>query len=125
MIRRPPRSTRSDSLLPCTTRCRSVLIKCLLGLLRPDAGSILVDGEEMVGANERVQERIRAKFGMLFQGGALFDSLPVWRNVTFGLTRGLYQSPARMRAIAEENLERVGLRSEEHTSELQSLMRIS
>lgn len=88
---------------------KSVLIKCLLGLLRPDAGSILVDGEEMVGAGERTQERIRAKFGMLFQGGALFDSLPVWRNVTFGLTRGLYQSPTRMRAIAEENLERVGL----------------
>ena len=88
---------------------KSVLIKCLLGLLHPDAGSILVDGEEMVGASERTRERIRAKFGMLFQGGALFDSLPVWRNVTFGLTRGLYQSPARMRAIAEENLERVGL----------------
>lgn len=88
---------------------KSVLIKCLLGLLRPDAGSILVDGEEMVGASERVQEQIRSKFGMLFQGGALFDSLPVWRNVTFGLTRGLYQSPGRMRAIAEENLERVGL----------------
>ena len=88
---------------------KSVLIKCLLGLLRPDAGSILVDGEEMVSAGERAQERIRAKFGMLFQGGALFDSLPVWRNVTFGLTRGLYQSPARMRAIAQENLERVGL----------------
>jgi phospholipid/cholesterol/gamma-HCH transport system ATP-binding protein len=88
---------------------KSVLIKCLLGLLHPDAGSILVDGEEMVGASERTQERIRAKFGMLFQGGALFDSLPVWRNVTFGLTRGLYQSPARMRAIAHENLERVGL----------------
>ena len=88
---------------------KSVLIKCLLGLLRPDAGSILVDGEEMVGAGERTQERIRGKFGMLFQGGALFDSLPVWRNVTFGLTRGRYQSPARMRAIAKENLERVGL----------------
>src|SRR3546814_21134806 len=53
--------------------------------------------------------RVRKKFGMLFQGGALFDSLPVWRNVTFGLTQGHFQNSARMRAIAEENLERVGL----------------
>src|SRR3546814_12596211 len=53
--------------------------------------------------------RVRKKFGMLFQGGALFDSLPVWRNVTFGLTQGRFQNSARMRAIAEENLERVGL----------------
>jgi phospholipid/cholesterol/gamma-HCH transport system ATP-binding protein len=88
---------------------KSVLIKCILGLMEPDRGSILVDGEELVGAGERKYARIRKKFGMLFQGGALFDSLPVWRNVTFGLTQGQFQSAAKMRAVAEENLERVGL----------------
>ncbi|SMF77330.1 ABC transporter ATP-binding protein [Allosphingosinicella indica] len=88
---------------------KSVLIKCILGLLTPDAGSIRIDGQEVVGASEREQERIRRKTGMLFQGGALFDSLPIWRNVTFGLTRGAYKNPAKMRDIAAENLERVGL----------------
>ena len=88
---------------------KSVMIKCILGLMHPDRGSILIDGEEMAGADERTAERIRGKFGMLFQGGALFDSLPVWRNVTFGLTRGRLAQRARMRAVAEENLERVGL----------------
>lgn len=88
---------------------KSVLIKCVLGLLQPDRGSILIDGEEMVGAGSRTVERLRGKFGMLFQGGALFDSLPVWRNVTFGLTQGRLIDPAQMRVLAEENLERVGL----------------
>lgn len=91
---------------------KSVMIKCILGLLDPDRGSILVDGVEVVGASERGRERIRRKFGMLFQGGALFDSLPVWRNVTFGLTRGQLVNQARMRAVAQENLERVGLRGD-------------
>lgn len=88
---------------------KSVMMKCILGLMRPDKGSILIDGEEVVGASEREQERTRRKFAMLFQGSALFDSLPVWRNVTFGLTQGHLVNQARMRAIAEENLERVGL----------------
>ena len=64
---------------------KSVLIKCVLGILEPDAGSIQVDGEELVGADGATRERARAKFGMLFQGGALFDSLPVWENVAFGM----------------------------------------
>ena len=88
---------------------KSVMLKCILGLVCPDSGSILVDGEEVVGASERDQARIRRKFGMLFQGSALFDSLPVWRNITFGLTRGRNRDAPKMRAIAEENLERVGL----------------
>jgi phospholipid/cholesterol/gamma-HCH transport system ATP-binding protein len=88
---------------------KSVMLKCILGLIRPDRGSIRVDGEEMVGLQGRELERVRAKFGMLFQGGALFDSLPVWRNVTFALTQGRMREPARMKKIAEENLERVGL----------------
>ncbi|AGH50949.1 MULTISPECIES: ABC transporter ATP-binding protein [Sphingomonadales] len=88
---------------------KSVTLKCILGLVRPDAGSIRIDGEEIVGLGERDLARVRAKFGMLFQGSALFDSLPVWRNVTFALTQGRARDTARMRAIAQENLERVGL----------------
>jgi phospholipid/cholesterol/gamma-HCH transport system ATP-binding protein len=88
---------------------KSVMLKCVLGLVRPDRGSIQVDGEEMLGLTGRELDRVRAKFGMLFQGGALFDSLPVWRNVTFALTQGRMIEPGRMKKIAEENLERVGL----------------
>ena len=88
---------------------KSVMLKCILGLARPDRGSIRIDGEEVIGASSRDMARMRAKFGMLFQGSALFDSLPIWRNVTFGLTQGRNRDAARMRKIAEENLERVGL----------------
>ena len=61
---------------------KSVLLKCILGLMKPDAGSIRLDGQELVGLSGRPLEQARARFGMLFQGGALFDSLTVWRNVT-------------------------------------------
>jgi len=88
---------------------KSVTLKCILGLITPDRGSIRVDGEEVVGLHGAALDRMRAKFGMLFQGSALFDSLPIWRNVTFGLTQGRRIDGARMRAVAEENLERVGL----------------
>jgi phospholipid/cholesterol/gamma-HCH transport system ATP-binding protein len=88
---------------------KSVTLKSILGLVQPDAGSILVDGESVVGLRGKDQERVRAKFGMLFQGSALFDSLPVWRNVTFGLTQGRLRDSAHMKKVAEENLERVGL----------------
>jgi phospholipid/cholesterol/gamma-HCH transport system ATP-binding protein len=88
---------------------KSVTLKCILGLLQPDSGSIKVDGEEVAGLRGTAMDRMRAKFGMLFQGSALFDSLPIWRNVTFGLTRGRAVDGARMREIAEENLQRVGL----------------
>jgi len=88
---------------------KSVTLKCILGLIRPDAGSVLIDGEDVCAASRSDLERIRAKFGMLFQGSALFDSLPVWRNVTFGLTRGRMVDADRMKKIATENLERVGL----------------
>jgi phospholipid/cholesterol/gamma-HCH transport system ATP-binding protein len=88
---------------------KSVTLKCILGLLKPDRGSIKVDGEEVVGLSGAALDKVRAKFGMLFQGSALFDSLPIWRNVTFGLTQGRRVDGARLRAVAEENLERVGL----------------
>ena len=88
---------------------KSVMLKSILGLIPADSGSIRVDGIEMVGMRGRELDRMRAKFGMLFQGSALFDSLPVWRNVTFALTQGRVVSPRKMRKVAEENLERVGL----------------
>ena len=88
---------------------KSVTLKCILGLLAPDRGSITIDGREIVGLSERQMRGVRAKFGMLFQGGALFDSLPIWRNVTFGVTQGRNRDGPRMRRIAAENLERVGL----------------
>nr|WP_025827742.1 ATP-binding cassette domain-containing protein [Acetobacter persici] len=64
---------------------KSVLLRCILGLITPDAGSIEIDGEDMITASPRRQDVLRGKIGMLFQNGALFDSLPVWENVTFGL----------------------------------------
>ncbi len=88
---------------------KSVLLKCVLGIVTPDAGSIRVDGVELVGAKRATLDRARAKFGMLFQGAALFDSLPVWENVAFGLLarRLVDRRTARERAIA--TLAKVGL----------------
>ena len=64
---------------------KSVALKCILGLIQPDSGSILVDGAD---ASKGDRDAFLARFGMLFQGGALFDSLPVWQNVAFRLLRG-------------------------------------
>ena len=88
---------------------KSVLLKCILGLIRPDEGSIKLDGQELVGLKGRPLEAARARFGMLFQGGALFDSLPVWRNVTFALTQGRLGGGTAMRQRAIEVLAKVGL----------------
>jgi len=88
---------------------KSVTLKCILGLIRPDHGAIRVDGEDLASMSTRQLEVARAKFGMLFQGSALFDSLPIWRNVTFALTQGRLRDATNMRKIATENLERVGL----------------
>ncbi|RVT93658.1 ABC transporter ATP-binding protein [Sphingomonas crocodyli] len=90
---------------------KSVTLKCILGLVKPDRGSIRIDGQNVVGLRGRDLEKMRAKFGMLFQGSALFDSLPIWRNVTFALTQGKARDATNMRKIAAENLERVGLSS--------------
>jgi phospholipid/cholesterol/gamma-HCH transport system ATP-binding protein len=88
---------------------KSVTVKCLLGLLEPDAGSIKVDGREVIGMPGRERERLMAKFGMLFQGAALFDSLPVWENVAFGLIQGRGIERERAREIALQKLGAVGL----------------
>ena len=82
---------------------KSVLLKCILGLVRPDAGTLRLNGQPSLRPGPAFLDR----FGMLFQGGALFDSLPVWQNVAFRLLRGPDRARARPRAI--EKLQRVGL----------------
>ena len=84
---------------------KSVLIKCILGLLTPDAGQIIVDGHDITHGGHAA---LLHRFGMLFQGAALFDSLPVWENVAFGLMRS-GKSRAGLRDLAIEKLRRVGL----------------
>jgi len=92
---------------------KSVTLKCILGLIEPDTGKISVDGERMDGVSGRVRDKMLEKFGMLFQGGALFDSLLVWENVAFRLVRGRQKRPrAEAREMAIEKLRRVGLTPE-------------
>ena len=91
---------------------KSVFLKCLLGLLRPESGSIAVDGDAMTDAPKSARERLRRKMGMLFQGGALFDSLKVWENVAFALNERRGGDPVsrqQAREIALEKLGAVGL----------------
>ena len=88
---------------------KSVLIKCILGILRPDAGSIRIDGEETAGLGSAARARLMLKFGMLFQGSALFDSLSVWENVAFGLTQGRGMKRQEAREVALAKLAAVGL----------------
>ena len=89
---------------------KSVLLKSILGLVRPDGGTITLDGQDVTKAD---RDAFLARFGMLFQGGALFDSLKVWENVAFRLMRGATALPkAQARDIAIEKLRRVGLKSE-------------
>jgi phospholipid/cholesterol/gamma-HCH transport system ATP-binding protein len=91
---------------------KSVLLKCILGLIAPDAGSIEIDGDEVVNMTRRERERIMLKFGMLFQGSALFDSLPVWENVAFGLISGRGMNRKEAKEIALRKLSAVGLQPE-------------
>jgi len=87
---------------------KSVLMKCILGLLKPDAGQIRVDGEDWGTLSEKEQLKRMRRIGMVFQGSALFDSLPVWENVAFALLRqGVSKKEARKRA--SRVLEMVGL----------------
>ncbi|MBM3517674.1 MAG: ATP-binding cassette domain-containing protein [Alphaproteobacteria bacterium] len=88
---------------------KSVLLKCILGLLRPECGSIKIDGAEMVGIRAAERERVVRKIGMLFQGAALFDSLTVWENVAFGLVQAHGMSRRAARAVAATTLAKVGL----------------
>ena len=88
---------------------KSVTLKCVLGLLQPDSGSIYVDGKELTSARNSDRKKALHKFGMLFQGAALFDSIKVWENVAFGLIQGKGLNKKDAKEIAIEKLRRVGL----------------
>ena len=90
---------------------KTVLIKCIIGLIQPDAGEIYVDGRETTGLDERGMNEIRKKFGMLFQGGALFDSMRIWENVGFGLRQQNRLNEEEVKRIASEKLRLVGLKN--------------
>ncbi len=90
---------------------KTVLIKCIIGLIQPDEGEIYVDGQEISSLSEREMNEVRKKFGMLFQGGALFDSLNVWENVGFGLRQHKRLSDQEIKKISAEKLALLGLRN--------------
>jgi phospholipid/cholesterol/gamma-HCH transport system ATP-binding protein len=92
---------------------KTVLIKCIIGLMRPDQGEIHVDGLEITSLDEKRMNEVRKKFGMLFQGGALFDSMTVWENVGFGLRQQNRLSEEEIRRVASEKLALVGLKNVE------------
>ena len=88
---------------------KSVLLKCILGLLEPDAGAIEIDGHELLAMSRPERAAARRRIGMLFQNGALFDSLPVWENVAFGLLARHRATRAAAKGQAVEVLAQVGL----------------
>ncbi len=88
---------------------KSVLLKCILGLLHPDAGTIEIDGHDLLTMSRPERTAVHRRIGMLFQNGALFDSLPVWENVTFGLLAQNRLSRRAAREAADAFLAEVGL----------------
>ena len=90
---------------------KSVLIKCIVGLLYPDSGSIKLDGKEITNLNYRERSKLMSKFGFLFQGGALFDSIPVWENIAFYMLRSGILKEKAAKELAVEKLRAVGLSS--------------
>ena len=88
---------------------KSVLIKNIIGLMQPDSGSILIDGQDVTARAGREREQVTRKFGMLFQGAALFDSLPVWENIAFGLIQVQRVARPEARERAVEAMVQVGL----------------
>ena len=91
---------------------KSVMLKTVLGLVKPERGSIKVDGKEVTKLNTDDREDVLRKFGMLFQNAALFDSLPVWENVAFGLIQGRHMKRKDAKEIAISKLAQVGLTPE-------------
>jgi len=88
---------------------KSVLIKCIVGLLKLDSGSIRLNGSEISSLSVYEHGNLMSKFGFLFQGGALFDSLKIWENVSFFFIYNKNVSPERARSIASETISKVGL----------------
>jgi phospholipid/cholesterol/gamma-HCH transport system ATP-binding protein len=99
----------SKAVIGASGTGKSVLLKCLLGLIEADGGSITVDGVEVLGASRQIREETLRKFGMLFQGGALFDSLPIWENVVFRYRQGKAITRDQSRDAAAEALADVNL----------------
>ena len=91
---------------------KSVLIKCIIGILLADSGIIEVDGQDVTQVEANARDAVNRKFGMLFQGAALFDSLPVWENVAFGLMQRERMSRAQAKERAVETLAKVGLNAD-------------
>lgn len=91
---------------------KSVLLKNVIGLMQPDKGSIKIDGEETTELGANARDRLMVKFGMLFQGGALFDSLRVWENIAFGLIRNEKMPKKDAKEVAMAKLTSVGLGDE-------------
>jgi phospholipid/cholesterol/gamma-HCH transport system ATP-binding protein len=102
---------RTQVILGGSGTGKSVLLKCILGLVEPDGGQILVDGQDVTKLNETERTALMRKFGMLFQSGALFDSMTVWENVAFVLLQRKVK-PAEARRVALEKLRMVGLKPE-------------
>jgi len=88
---------------------KSVMLKCIIGLMTPTSGTIKLDGKEVGNLPQHDRDKLMSKFGMLFQGGALFDSLPIWENVAFRLIQGSGMDRDQAREISQEKLRQVGL----------------
>ncbi len=91
---------------------KSVMLKCILGILQPDSGAIEIGGQNVMGLKGEARDQSLRRFGMLFQGSALFDSLSVWENVAFGLIQGRGVARDRARDIAIDKLGLVGLNAD-------------
>jgi len=92
---------------------KSVILKHIIGLMKPDRGRIVVAGQDLSTLKERALDELRKKFGMLFQYAALFDSLMVWQNVGFALRQQTHLGDDEIKRIAAEKLAMVGLRGVE------------
>jgi len=88
---------------------KSVMLKCILGLITPDAGEIEIDGRPVTKLKPAEREEVNSRIGMLFQNAALFDSISVWENVAFGLIQGKRMDRAKAKDIAIQKLHEVGL----------------
>ncbi|MBL0941915.1 MAG: ATP-binding cassette domain-containing protein [Alphaproteobacteria bacterium] len=88
---------------------KSVLLKCILGLIKPDSGSIKIDGQELRGSSRKLIAQAMTKISMLFQSSALFDSLPVWENVAFLLLQRRQYKRQQAKEMAIQQLAAVGL----------------
>jgi phospholipid/cholesterol/gamma-HCH transport system ATP-binding protein len=91
---------------------KSVLLKNIIGLMQPDSGSVKIDGEETAQLPMKARFSSMSKFGYLFQGGALFDSIPIWQNVAFGLIQAKGMNRSDAKEIAVKKLQSVGLGAE-------------